>query len=102
MPACRTGDQMHGIFHDLFAVCQNNLSGGCDKNMVKAVVAAVFAAGNDPPAHFFCPSVNHLLGQLSVFIQTLFDLIHIICVISLIKNRECSSVRSYISPDQHS
>ena len=76
MPACRTGDQMHGIFHDLFAVCQNNLSGGCDKNMVKAVVAAVFAAGNDPPAHFICPSVNHLLGQLSVFIQTLFDLIH--------------------------
>ncbi|WP_049248766.1 hypothetical protein, partial [Neisseria elongata] len=61
---------------DLFAVPQNNLSGGCDKNMVKAVVAAVFAAGNDPPAHFFCPSVNHLLGQLSVFIQTLFDLIH--------------------------
>ena len=76
MPACRTGDQMHGIFHDLFAVPQNNLSGGCDKNMVKAVVAAVFAAGNDPLAHFFCPSVNHLLGQLSVFIQTLFDLIH--------------------------
>ena len=69
MPACRTGDQMHGIFHDLFAVCQNNLSGGCDKNMVKAVVAAVFAAGNDPPAHFFCPSVNHFCSVSLLFFQ---------------------------------